>query len=185
MKSWARVKNNRMVTSPSLAARILGHPDGSVIGIPLSCSNRGPVIKRTMIALQTTERNRKAVVRISTALCEANGSRLSTGTSTTDRNSIPPIQATAARRWSHITSRVIDSQRRPVWSPLIGTDEVPAKPQYRQTVSELGDAGQAIPADQRDGPPVETDEALLAESAEQADGGFHGNSRHIRQFFAL
>lgn len=102
MRSWVRVKRRRIVTSPSFAVRIMGHSDGFAIGIPRRCSNRGPVNKSTTIAVQTTIRNRRAVVRKSTDFCDANGSRLSTGTSTRDKKIVPPIQLTAATRWSHM-----------------------------------------------------------------------------------
>ena len=56
--------------------------------------------KSVAIAPQTTTRNRRAVVRMSTDFCDANGSRLSTGTNTTDRKIDPPIQLTAASTWN-------------------------------------------------------------------------------------
>jgi hypothetical protein len=59
------------------------------------------------IAPQTIERNRRAVVRMSTPLCEAKGSRLSTGTNTTDRKIVPPIQLTAASTWSQTRKTII------------------------------------------------------------------------------
>jgi hypothetical protein len=59
-----------------------------------------------VIAPQTITRNRRATVRKSKAFCDAYGSCLSTGTSTTDRKIIPPIQLTAASTWSQ-TSRTI------------------------------------------------------------------------------
>jgi hypothetical protein len=42
------------------------------------------------------------MARKSNVFCDANGSRLSVGTSTTDKKTIPPIQLTAATRWSHM-----------------------------------------------------------------------------------
>ena len=39
MRSWVRVVKRRINTSPSLVAKTLGHPAGSAIGIPSSCSN--------------------------------------------------------------------------------------------------------------------------------------------------
>ena len=58
--------------------------------------------RRTVIAPQTTARNRLAMVRKSNDFCDAKGSHLSTGTSTTDRKIVPPIQVTAATIWSHM-----------------------------------------------------------------------------------
>lgn len=55
----------------------------------------------TAIIPQTTTRNRRAMARKSKAFCDAKGSRLSIGTSTIDKKTIPPIQLTAATRWSH------------------------------------------------------------------------------------
>ena len=37
----------------------------------------------------------------STVFCDAAGSRLNIGTSTSDKKTIPPIQLTTATRWSH------------------------------------------------------------------------------------
>ena len=62
--------------------------------------------KRTAIAPHTTTRNRRAMVRKSNAFCDANGSRLSTGTNTADKKIVPPIQMTAASTWSQ-TSKII------------------------------------------------------------------------------
>ena len=42
------------------------------------------------------------MARNSNVFCDANGSCLSIGTSTTDKKTIPPIQLTAATRWSHM-----------------------------------------------------------------------------------
>jgi len=109
MRSWVRVKKRRIVTSPSLVTRTIGHPDGATIEIPLWCSNRRPVHKRTAIAPQTTARNCLAMVRKSNALCDANGSRLSTGTSTIDKKIVPPIQLTAASTWSQTSKTIIDA----------------------------------------------------------------------------
>jgi hypothetical protein len=53
------------------------------------------------------------MVRKSNALCDANGSRLSTGTSTTDKKIVPPIQLTAASTWSQ-TSRTIIADANPL-----------------------------------------------------------------------
>jgi hypothetical protein len=63
---------------------------------PSLMQQQGPVSKSVAIAPETTTRNRTAVVRMSTDFCDANGSRLSTGTNTTDRKIDPPIQLTAA-----------------------------------------------------------------------------------------
>ena len=56
----------------------------------------------TAITPQAITRNRRAMARKSKIFCDANGSRLSIGTSTTDKKIIPPIQLTAATRWSHM-----------------------------------------------------------------------------------
>ena len=61
----------------------------------------------------TTTRNRRAMVRTSNAFCDANGSRLSTGTSTTDKKIVPPIQMTAASTWSQ-TSRTLVAAANPL-----------------------------------------------------------------------
>ena len=53
------------------------------------------------------------MVRKSNALCDANGSRLSTGTSTTDKKIVPPIQMIAASRWNQ-TSRTIIGAANPL-----------------------------------------------------------------------
>jgi hypothetical protein len=53
------------------------------------------------------------MVRKSNALCDANGSRLSTGTSTTDKKIVPPIQLIAASTWSQ-TSRTIIAAANPL-----------------------------------------------------------------------
>ena len=66
------------------------------------------------IAPQTTGRNRRAVTRMRTPLCEAKGSRLSTGTNTSDRKIDPPIQLTAASTWSQTNKTII-----PAADPLI------------------------------------------------------------------
>jgi len=60
------------------------------------------VNKSTAITPQTTTRKRRAVARKNNVFCDANGSRPSIGTSTTDKKTIPPIQLTAATRWSHM-----------------------------------------------------------------------------------
>jgi hypothetical protein len=49
------------------------------------------------------------MVRKSNAFCDAKGSRLSVGTSTTDKKIVPPIQLTAASRWSQTSRTVIAS----------------------------------------------------------------------------
>ena len=51
--------------------------------------------------------------RKSNAFCDATGLRLSTGTSTTDKKIVPPIQMTAASRWSQ-TSRTIIGAANPL-----------------------------------------------------------------------
>ena len=57
-----------------------------------------------------------AMVRKSNAFCDANGSRLSTGTSTTDKKIVPPIQLIAASRWSQ-TSRTVIAAANPLINP--------------------------------------------------------------------
>jgi hypothetical protein len=69
---------------------------------PPLMQQQGPVNKSTAIIPQTTTRNRRAMARKSNVFCDANGSRLSIGTSTTDKKIIPPIQLIAATRWSHM-----------------------------------------------------------------------------------
>jgi hypothetical protein len=54
--------------------------------------------------------------RKSNAFCDANGLRLSTGTSTTDKKILPPIQLTAASRWSQ-TSRTVSAAANPLSNP--------------------------------------------------------------------
>lgn len=116
MRSCVTVKKRRIATSPSLTLRTIGHPVGFMIGIPRSCSNRDPVSKSVAIAPQTTTRNRTAVVRMSTDFCDANGSRLSTGTNTTDRKIDPPIQLTAASIWNQ-TKKTIIAAANPLMNP--------------------------------------------------------------------
>jgi hypothetical protein len=53
------------------------------------------------------------MVRKSKALCDAKGSLLSTGTSTTDKKIVPPIQLIAASRWTQ-TSRTIITAANPL-----------------------------------------------------------------------
>ena len=83
---------------------------------PSLIQHRGPVSKSVAIAPQTTTRNRKAVVRMSTDFCDANGSRLSTGTNTTDRKIDPPIQLTAASIWNQ-TKKTIIAAANPLMNP--------------------------------------------------------------------
>ena len=52
----------------------------------------------------------------SNALCDANGSRFSTYTSTTDKKIVPPIQLIAASRWSQ-TSRTAIAAANPLINP--------------------------------------------------------------------
>jgi hypothetical protein len=53
------------------------------------------------------------MVRKSKALCDAKGALLSTGTSTTDKKIVPPIQLIAASRWTQ-TSRTIITAANPL-----------------------------------------------------------------------
>jgi hypothetical protein len=53
------------------------------------------------------------MARKSKTLCDAKGALLSTGTSTTDKNIVPPIQLIAATTWSQ-TSRTIITAANPL-----------------------------------------------------------------------
>jgi hypothetical protein len=51
------------------------------------------------------------MVRKSKALCDAKGTLLSTGTSTTDKKIIPPIQLIAATTWNQTSRTIITAVR--------------------------------------------------------------------------
>jgi hypothetical protein len=59
------------------------------------------------------------MVRKSKALCDAKGALLSTGTSTTDKKIVPPIQLIAATTWNQTSRTVITAA-----NPLINLSRI-------------------------------------------------------------
>src|SRR5207249_4665851 len=60
-----------------------------------------PVRIRTARQIQTSRRKRQAIFRNRSARRSGESTWRRTGTATSERNSMPPIQMTAARMWSH------------------------------------------------------------------------------------
>ena len=106
-RSCEMVNRNRAATSPSFAATICGQVDGCIRTMFLCANRNGPVMRSTAMAPHTTGRKRRAEDRNSATASDVARRLLTSGANTKERNTIPPIQATAARIWSEMAATQI------------------------------------------------------------------------------